>query len=687
MLSNIIITVDSREQNKKRISSVELWGAQHNAVIEHHKLERCDYSLEGTFNGYEISLGIEAKSLSQFCSEDKKEIKRKLVESYNYFSEVAFFIETGNYEYADLDGKKLIQIRAGTEFINGCSLAEFEGTLETLQASGIHVRQLRSEFQFPDSIHNLLTYITNEHELITTKSKTYPEAYKRTLMSLQGIGIQGARKLIEAYPNMFWLCSASEESYQKILGKKTGSNLYSFIRNHELETDIWKDKYHQDGTTRECQTCYGKGVWQDIQNREVVCQDCESGLKLENYWKEYPAWFGNPLLFFEMRQTKLAKQTLQGIDPIGKLTSISDKITIPDGTEIKERIYNTQDVIKAVTEYLQGFPEGRTADEICNHFNIMLGDEDKEKFLECLKKMAYKGLITNTVTGLFHIPITKLHNDKSAGFLPHLSPAPFSRHPDGVFIPTPSGDTQSKSFPPGSEVQEKNSTPLVCFIPVPQHSSFPADDNDKLNADIPTKFRYGSCNGCGKNNNLNENGLCKNCIKDGTKPNSYKSVSQIPIEPLIKKVKDRINSPLPKLNYCSKCGFQVPDNIVSNCHNRKKPIICDDCDDNLFGKDNPNWKLQTPEELKRLHDENEDFEIRIANHKMSIRKQLEVFLEKPHTQQECVDKLSNFSKGAVSDHIFHMKREGMIVEFDNHTFIMKVTVPALKSRGMCQHIE
>ncbi len=248
MLSNIIITVDSREQNRKRIGSIEMWGAQHNAVVEHHKLERCDYSLEGNFNNHEINLGIEAKSLSQFCSEDKKDIKRKLAESYDYYTEVAFFIETGNYEYANIDGKKIIQIRAGPEFINGCSLAEFEGTLETLQASGIHVRQLRSEFQFPDSIHNLLTYITNEHEPVAIKGKSYPDVYKRVLMGIQGIGIQSAKKLIESYPNLFWLCSAAEESYKGILGNKTGKNLYEFIRNHELETKEWKTGYHLDGT-------------------------------------------------------------------------------------------------------------------------------------------------------------------------------------------------------------------------------------------------------------------------------------------------------------------------------------------------------------------------------------------------------------------------------------------------------
>ncbi|MDP2364743.1 MAG: hypothetical protein Q8M94_13375, partial [Ignavibacteria bacterium] len=93
-------------------------------------------------------------------------------------------------------------------------------------------------------------------------------------------------------------------------------------------------------------------------------------------------------------------------------------------------------------------------------------------------------------------------------------------------------------------------------------------------------------------------------------------------------------------------------------------------DEQLFGHNNLDWKPQTPEELKRLHDEDEDFEIRTKDYKLSIRKQLEVFLEKPHTQQECVNKLSNFSKGAVSDHIFHMKREGLIVEFDDKTLVM-----------------
>jgi len=509
-LSDIIITIDTREQNKNRISAVEKWGELHGAILENKKLDHLDYRLVGDFKGHDINIGIEAKALSQFCSDDYQENKDKLFAACSIYDEVALFIETGNYEFVVSGfGETNISCRVKPELTITGKLALFEGACSTLGRYGIHVRQLRSEAHFLYAIENLLTYSIHDHELIQPKSFTlqYKQALLEFCTPLQ------AKKLMQHYPNMFWLCSAGEDAYKQILGNKTGKKLYDFIRNPELVTQEWSNSHFQDGT------------------------------------------------------------------------------------KIEAHIYDTQDVIKAVTEYLQGFPEGRTADEICNHFNIMSGDDDKEKFLECLKKMAYKNIITNTVTGLFHIPSCKSQCDPAES--------------------------------EGTILKHESLTPK--FI-----SPSPAVDNDKAG-------RKGTPQG-----NRADNGLV-NCKK---------------YEPGDVCVTLHSNDKTDKSGIDSPCTSQEPTPLS------QAPVLSES--EELFGKYNPDWKPVDEEELKIRNQDNEDedFEILTADHKMSIRKQLEIFLEKPRTQQECVDKLSNFSKGAVSDHIFHMKREGVIVEFDNKTLVM-----------------
>lgn len=533
-LSDIIITIDTREQNQKRIKAVEDWGTAHGAIIEHCKLDHLDYRLIGEFKGHDINIGIEAKALSQFCSDDYALIKEKLFAACSEYNEVALFIETGNYEFVVSGfGETNISCRVKQDLTITGKLAIFEGACSTLGRYGIHVRQLRSEAHFPYAIENLLTYSIHDHELIGG-IKDFKTQYKQTL--LEFCTPLQTKKLMQHYPNMFWLCNAGEDAYKTIMGNKVGKKLYDFIRNPELVTQEWSNQH------------------------------------------------------------------------------------FPDGTEIKEHIYEDKDVIKAVTEYLQGFPEGRSADEICTHFNLMPGDGDKEKLLECLKKMAYKNIITNTVTGLFHIPKLQSSSTEQQQKQPDI---------EGINKGELDTSAETKALSQASPIlnksklgtHDKSAGFSPQFIPAPLLSE--------------------------------ENKISSISNVQGKDSKSFLT------PPLT------ISSPLsPATTYYQVDKVQRNEIAIQRQHENRE------LDEELFGKPHPDWKPVDEAELKLRKQDNEDFEIRTANHKMSIRKQLEVFLEKPHTQQECVDKLSNFSKGAVSDHIFHMKREGMIVEFDDKTLVI-----------------
>lgn len=246
-LEDIILTIDTREQNQKRIKAVEDWAQGHGAIVEHSKLDLCDYRLIGEFRGVPVNIGIEAKSMSDFCSCGYEDLKEKLFNSFELYDEVALFIETGNYTYKFVEGVAVIDnpaVRDGSA--NVCPLAVLEGCCSTLPAYGIHVRQLRSETQFPDSIWNLLTYITGEHHLIKRTAKQNVRTYKQALLHIM-TKLQ-AEKAMKAYPNLSWLCSASEESLKAVFGAKTGVQINEVLHFHELETDEWRNGYHRDGT-------------------------------------------------------------------------------------------------------------------------------------------------------------------------------------------------------------------------------------------------------------------------------------------------------------------------------------------------------------------------------------------------------------------------------------------------------
>jgi len=261
-LENIILTIDTHEeankQDKTRTKAIEEWGNKYGAIIEHRELELCDYSLVGEFREKEINLGLEYKAWDNFLSDQIDDMEDKLTRSSGLYSDVAFFVETSNYTFkpdpitchCNLEytgAAKTAMLRNGNKEPKSHTLAGMEGLFDTLQANGVHVRQLRGEAQFPYSLHNLLIYLTNPHKLKVKQVNT-ETAIQGFYMCLPEIGYVRAKELLANYPNPFWLCSASLESIQEVIGKRIGKNAYELLHCHDFETDGWKKCYHKDGT-------------------------------------------------------------------------------------------------------------------------------------------------------------------------------------------------------------------------------------------------------------------------------------------------------------------------------------------------------------------------------------------------------------------------------------------------------
>ncbi len=268
-LENIILTIDTHEeankQEKTRVKLIENWFGSLGAMIEHEELSLCDYALIGKFRGNPINFGIEYKAWDNFLTDSIDDMEDKLTRSQEIYDTVALFIEAGNYTFKpdsngchcilDYSGAtKMSMKQNGNPEPQSKTLASFEGFCDTLQSNGIHVRQLRSEDQFPYSVYNLLVYSTKLHRL-KIKTMTYEHWLLNHYLDLPSVGIVKAKKLILRYPNPFWIASASEESLVAVLGKVTGQVVYQSLRSHELETKDWKNNYFKDGTDiRQCPT-------------------------------------------------------------------------------------------------------------------------------------------------------------------------------------------------------------------------------------------------------------------------------------------------------------------------------------------------------------------------------------------------------------------------------------------------
>lgn len=277
-LENIILTIDTREQNQKRIKAVEEWGQAHGAIVEHSALSLCDYRLLGEFRSIPVNIGIEAKAMPDIAT-SYSELSDKLARSYQLYDDVALFVEAANYTFTpDADNFHAIidnpMVRNGNA--NVLPLAVYENMLASFQREGIHVRQLRSETHFPYAISGLLISITKPiHTGLHIKSKDYTSQYLNVLAKVPHISMARATKLIKNYPAMEWLCSASEESLKQVLGK-VGSQVYEFIHCHDLVTDEWRNNFHKDGTEKDKQSDYVNpdGSPVEPEPEKLICSAC-----------------------------------------------------------------------------------------------------------------------------------------------------------------------------------------------------------------------------------------------------------------------------------------------------------------------------------------------------------------------------------------------------------------------------
>ena len=246
-LSNLIITIDTREKSRERIQVISSFFEKHGAAVDYSKLDLCDYHIEGNFRNKDINLGIEAKSLVDFTS-SHKDLSDKLKRSYDLYKDVGLFVESGSYSFTvEHDGLHCVisnpAVKDGKADI--LKLAVFENLLGSLAYEGIIVRQLINIEQWPYSIFNALIHITKEsHSGLKIKSNDYRSQLINILTEPEGLGLEFANKMLSNYWNLTQLIQYRNIHNQIDLGiSKNQAGIWEeFCDNEILKSSAQKIK-------------------------------------------------------------------------------------------------------------------------------------------------------------------------------------------------------------------------------------------------------------------------------------------------------------------------------------------------------------------------------------------------------------------------------------------------------------
>lgn len=234
--AELILTIDTREKGTERINSIQNYFELRGAYVEKKALKRCDYWIDGVYRDIQVDIGIEYKTIEDFAG-SHQDLPWKLAESFDTYSDVALFVETGQYDLIDVESGTLIRNYRLKDKEGTLRYDVFQNMLRSFARDGIYTQTFLNVFEFPRSVHNLLNYIVKPtHKGIQYKSTDASSIYRNMIMQIPGIGIHKANKCVVDFPTLYDLCINAVDHHQEVFGKITGNRVYEFCRNGEWKT-------------------------------------------------------------------------------------------------------------------------------------------------------------------------------------------------------------------------------------------------------------------------------------------------------------------------------------------------------------------------------------------------------------------------------------------------------------------
>jgi len=216
-------------KQRPRIWQAASHGMKKGAEVVIDNLDRCDYKIEGIYQGKVVCLGIEYKTLNDIAG-SIDDLTWKLPEAYNHFDDVALFVE-GRLNI--VQNGQFFYVR---NFANkDASVLRFDkltGRLETWRKLGIHVRQFEREDMFPIVLEDLLNYITKDvHTTFSTKTQCNEDIVMKMLCQVSGLGVKTISKMLQKRNfTLFELANMDIEELKNIAGEDKGVKIYNTVR-------------------------------------------------------------------------------------------------------------------------------------------------------------------------------------------------------------------------------------------------------------------------------------------------------------------------------------------------------------------------------------------------------------------------------------------------------------------------
>ncbi len=218
-------------KQRPRIWSLANYCMQRGADAVIDNLDRCDYKIEGVYNGKVVSLGIEYKTLVDIAG-SIGDLAWKLPEAYAHFDEVALLVE-GRLNIVQKQNFYYVRNYANDD----ASVLRFDrltGHLETWRRLGIHVRQFENVGMFPIVVEDLLNWVTKDcHTTFSTRKPCNEDIVLKMLCQVPGVGVKTISKMMSKRRlTMFEIANMDIEELKKLAGNDRGTRIFNAFRGN-----------------------------------------------------------------------------------------------------------------------------------------------------------------------------------------------------------------------------------------------------------------------------------------------------------------------------------------------------------------------------------------------------------------------------------------------------------------------
>lgn len=230
-LSELTLTIDTREKDRSRINTISKYFKSRNAHVINSKLDTLDYRIQGFYNNKEVDIGIEFKTGSDFAG-NFTELNDRFARACLEYEDIGFVLQ---HDHTNITDKETLNTevtaysyRVTNETVLSCNYSTLQNTLRTYEREGILTGEINGLFEFPRMCITFLNYVTADNH----NGICFENGDKRNvLMKVPGIGVNGADKLLLTFGSIHNTMVAEDWMIKKCIGDKKGEKFIEYVRS------------------------------------------------------------------------------------------------------------------------------------------------------------------------------------------------------------------------------------------------------------------------------------------------------------------------------------------------------------------------------------------------------------------------------------------------------------------------